>query len=63
MVLFGMKTCVLPRNQSLKLKARTEFSNILGEYKYHGNPYILDTTLDLVLFGSGGRYWMSSVLC
>ena len=24
----------------LKLKVRTEFSNVWGEYKYHGNPYI-----------------------
>ena len=34
--LFGMKTCVLPHNQSLKVKTRTEFPNILEDNKYHG---------------------------
>ena len=27
----------------LKLKVRTVFQNVWGEYKYHGNPYIQGT--------------------
>ena len=30
---------------NLKLKVRTEFPNVWGEYKYHGNPYIQGTTV------------------
>ena len=29
----------------LKLKARSEFSNVWGKYKNHGNPYIQGTTV------------------
>ena len=29
----------------LQLKVRTPFSNVWGEYKYHGNPYIQGTTV------------------
>ena len=29
----------------LKLKVRTEFPNVWGEYKYHSNPYIQGTTV------------------
>ena len=28
-----------------KLKARSEFSNVWGEYKNHSNPYIQGTTV------------------
>ena len=28
---------------NLKLKVKTEFPNVWGEYKYHGNPYIQGT--------------------
>ena len=30
---------------NLKLKVRTEFPNVWGEYKYHTNPYIQGTTV------------------
>ena len=33
---------VLPCNEA-KLNERTEFPNVWGEYKYHGNPYMQDT--------------------
>ena len=29
----------------MKLKARSEFSNVWGEYKNHSNPYIQGTTV------------------
>ena len=29
----------------MKLKVRTEFPNVWGEYKYHSNPYIQGTTI------------------
>jgi hypothetical protein len=29
----------------LKLKVRTVFQNVWGEYKYHSNPYIHGTTV------------------
>ena len=29
----------------MKLKARTEFSNVWGEYKHQSNPYIQGTTV------------------
>ena len=29
----------------MKLKVRTEFPNVWGEYRYHGNPYIQGTTV------------------
>ena len=31
--------------KSLKVKVRTEFSNVWGEYKNHSNPYIQGTTV------------------
>ena len=30
---------------NLKLKARSEFPNVCGEYKNHSNPYIQGTTV------------------
>ena len=32
---------------NLKLKVRTEFPNVWGEYKYHSNPYIQGTTNEM----------------
>ena len=34
-----------------KLKIRTEFSNVWGEYKNHSNPYIQGTTVPCDNFG------------
>ena len=31
--------------KDLKVKVRTEFSNVWGEYKNHSNPYIQGTTV------------------
>ena len=36
---------IITSQNNLKLKVRTEFSNVWGEYKYHGNPYIQGTTV------------------
>ena len=41
-----MLCCKIIKSQNnLKLKVRTEFPNVWGEYKYHGNPYIQGTTV------------------
>ena len=39
--------CVLysKNRNNLKLKVRSEFSNVRGEYTHHGNPYIQGTTV------------------
>ena len=38
--------CKIIRSQiDLKLKTRTEFPNVCGEYKNHNNPYIHSTTV------------------
>ena len=35
----------LKSENNLKVKVRTEFSNVWGEYKNHCNPYIQGTTV------------------
>ena len=41
-----MLCCKFIKSQrNLKLKVRTVFQNVWGEYKYHGNPYIQGTTV------------------
>ena len=41
-----MLCCKIIKSQNnLKLKVRTEFPNVWGEYIYHGNPYIPGTTV------------------
>ena len=32
--------CKIISQNNLKLKVRTQFPDVWGEYKYHGNPYI-----------------------
>ena len=44
------KMCCTPLSaikllNDLKVKVRTEFPNVWGEYKYHSNPYIQGTTV------------------
>ena len=39
----------------LKLKARSEYPNVWGEYKYHGNPYIQGTIILCILFTYGSE--------
>ena len=34
---------LIKSHRNLKLKVRTVFQNVWGEYKYHGNPYIQGT--------------------
>ena len=42
----GLLLCKIVKSQiDLKLKARSEFPNVWGEYKNHSNPYIHGTTL------------------
>ena len=44
-----MLCCKIVRSQNnLKLKVRTEFPNVWGEYKYHSNPYIQGTTYPVI---------------
>ena len=41
-----MLCCKIIKSQNnLKLKVRTEFPNVWGEYKYNSNPYIQGTTV------------------
>ena len=48
-------TCFVLSNRKidLKLKARSEFPNVWGEYKNHSNPYIQGTTVpcDIMCLG------------
>ena len=49
----------------LKLKAKSEFSNVWGEYKNHSNPYIQGTTVPVIIIGSQytvkqGKNWILS---
>ena len=62
---------VLIKSQiDLKLKAKSEFPNVWGEYKNHSNPYIQGTTVPcdiyiyVVLRGwikSAARYYISDI--
>ena len=36
----------------VKVKVRTVFQNVWGEYKYHGNPYIQGTTVPCDIGGA-----------
>ena len=51
--------CALKSLNRLKLKVRTEFPNVWGEYKYHGNPYIQGTTVPCDIY----TLYMSAVQC
>ena len=36
---------IIKSKNDVKVKARTEFSNVWREYKHHSNPYIQGTTV------------------
>ena len=38
------------------MKARSEFPNVWGEYKNHGNPYIQGTTVPVECAARGEKY-------
>ena len=42
-MLFSFHTFSAIKSNNLKVKVRTEFSNVWGEYKNHSNPYIQGT--------------------
>ena len=43
---------IIKSPNNLKLKVRTEFPNVWGEYKYHSNPYIQGTTVPCDIIAS-----------